>query len=104
MSKEEQKLVGYIVYDIWTFNTSSDKGQTWEKQVIYPEVHWNKKIYTSYASAENAVKDIVGKNNIHKAVIVPVYANRTDLNTVQQTWKELKDEVGIINKNQNKDE
>jgi len=102
MNKEEQKLVGYIVYDIWTFNTSSDKGQTWEKNVINPEVHWRKKIYTSHASAESAVKDIVGKNNIHKAVIVPIYADRTDLNLVQDAWKELKDEVETLN--QQKDE
>jgi hypothetical protein len=45
MNNEEQKLVGYIIYDIWTYQTSSDRGETWQTQAIIPEVHWKHKIY-----------------------------------------------------------
>lgn len=100
MNNEEQKLVGYIVYDIWTFGTSSDKGITWEKNVIQPHVHWRKKIYETLTSAENAVKDITGSDNLHKAVIIPIYANRSDFDVVRETWKELKEEVNKINNNE----
>jgi hypothetical protein len=102
MSKEEQKLVGYIVYDIWTYNVKRQKDGPWLTEVIDPEVHWKKKIYTSYTSAQNAVKDIMERDRSSKPVIIPIYADRTDLDLVQQKWKELKDEVETLN--QQKDE
>ena len=100
MNNEEQKLVGYIVYDIWTFNTKRPQDTKWEKNVIQPHVHWRKKIYETLTSAENAVKDITGSDNLHKAVIIPIYANRSDFDVVRETWKELKEEVNKINNNE----
>ena len=87
---EDQKLVGYIIYDIWTYNTSSDRGQTWQTQAIVPEVHWKHKIYLTEASANEAAKHIIGKDNLHKAVIIPIYANKNELNKVKDEWNQLK--------------
>lgn len=102
MKKEEQKLVGYIVYEIWTYKVRSGKDGPWSTDIIDPHVNWKKKIYTSYASAQNAVKDIEERNRSSKTAIVPIYADRVDLDIVQEVWKELKNEVNKLN--QNKDE
>jgi hypothetical protein len=90
MNKEEQKLVGYIIYDIWSFKTSLDRGKTWQTQTIIPEVHWKHKIYLTEASANEAAKHIKGKDNLHKAVIIPIYANKNELNKVKEEWNQLK--------------
>lgn len=97
MNKEEQKLVGYIVYDIWTYKTSSDGFKTFKIHAIPPEVHWKHKIYLTEASANEAAKHIVGQDNLHKAVIIPIYANRDDLNMVKEEWNHLKNIVSDIN-------
>jgi hypothetical protein len=97
MSKEEQKLVGYIIYDIWTYKTSSDKGKTWQFQSSAPEVHWRHKIYLTEASANEAAKHIIGQDNLHKAVIIPIYADRDDLNMVRDEWVHLKNIASDIN-------
>jgi TPP-dependent indolepyruvate ferredoxin oxidoreductase alpha subunit len=103
MNKEDRKLAGYIVYEIYTYRVSEDRGVTWKTRVPTPEVHWKKKIYTTITDAKNAVKDIHERTNeVNRAVIVPIYTDRTDLNLVQDAWKELKDEVETLN--QNKDE
>ena len=100
MNKETQKLVGYIVYDIWTFKVGYDKNPVeLELRTIDPDVHWKKKIYTTYTAAQNAIKDIMGSSGLHKAVIVPIYADRDDLNKVNDEWKELKITINKLNKN-----
>lgn len=98
MSDKEQKLVGYIVYDIWTYRTKSPQEENWKHQVILPEVHWKKKIYTSITSAKEAARHLEGENRLAKAIIVPIYANREDLNKVKEGHKELKERVEQINK------
>ena len=97
MSKEEQKLVGYIIYDIWTYKTRSGKGETWQIHPIAPEVHWRHKIYLTEASANEAAKHIIGQDNLHKAVIIPIYADRDDLIIVKDEWNHLKDIISDIN-------
>ena len=92
MSREGQKLVGYIIYDIWTYQTRSHQDEKWEHQVITPEVHWKKKIYLTLKSAQEAAKHLEGKN-LAKAVIVPIYANYEDLNKVKDGVNELKTEI-----------
>ena len=99
MNKEEQKLVGYIIYDIWTYTTSSDRGRTLQIQAITPEVHWRHKIYLTESSANEAARHIIGKDNLHKAVIIPIYADRDDLNMVKDEWDHLKNIANDINNN-----
>jgi hypothetical protein len=94
MNKEEQKLVGYIIYDIWSLKTSLDRGETWQRQTIIPEVHWKHRIYLTEASANEAAKHIKGKDNLHKVAIIPIYANKNELNKVKDEWNHLKE---IIN-------
>jgi hypothetical protein len=91
---KEQKLVGYIIYDIWTCGVSHDRGETWQKQTIIPEVHWKNKIYLTEASANEAAKHIIGKDDLHRAVIIPIYANKDELKAVKYEWDHLKE---IIN-------
>ena len=97
MNKEEQKLVGYIIYDIWTYRVSSDHGKTFQIHPIAPEVHWRHKIYITEASANEAARHIIGKDNLHKAVIIPVYADRDDLDIVRDEWNHLKNIATDIN-------
>jgi hypothetical protein len=97
MNKEEQKLVGYIIYDIWTYKTRSGKGETWQIQAITPEVHWRHKIYLTEVSANEAARHIIGQDNLHKAVIIPIYADRDDLNMVRDEWNHLKNIANDIN-------
>ena len=87
---KEQKLVGYIIYDIWTFGVSHDRGETWQKQTSIPEVHWKHRIYLTEASANEAAKHVKGKDNLHKVVIIPIYANKEELNKVKDEWNHLK--------------
>lgn len=103
MSKEGQKLVGYIVYDIWTYRTKSPQDENWKHQVIVPAVHWKKKIYVTLSSAEEAARHLEGENRLAKAVIVPIYANREDLDQVKNGHKELKEKVERINKGINEE-
>jgi hypothetical protein len=88
MSDKEQKLVGYIVYDIWTYRTKSPQDENYKHQVIIPKVHWKKKIYTSLSSAEEAARHLEGENRLAKAIIVPIYANREDLDWCNNWLKE----------------
>lgn len=104
MNENEQKLVGYIVYDIWTYRTKSPQEENWKHQVIIPEVHWKKKIYTSITSAQEAVRHIERENRLAKAVIVPIYANREDLNQVKKGHQELTERVNQINQSIDKQE
>ena len=98
MNKEEQKLVGYIIYDIWTYKTRSGKGEAWQINAITPEVHWRHKIYITEASANEAARHIIGKDeNLHKAVIIPIYADRSDLDMVGDEWNHLKNIANDIN-------
>lgn len=90
MNNKEQKLVGYIIYDIWTLGVSHDRGETWQKQTSIPEVHWKHRIYLTEASANEAAKHIIGKDNLHKVVIIPIYANKDELNKVKDEWNHLK--------------
>jgi hypothetical protein len=98
MSDKEQKLVGYIVYDIWTYMARSSQDENYKHQVILPEVHWKKKIYVTLSSAEEAARHLESKNRLTKAIIVPIYANREDLNKVKEGHQELKERVEQINK------
>ena len=98
MNKEERKLVGYIIYDIWTYRVSSDHGKTYQIHPIAPEVHWRHKIYITEASANEAARHIIGKDeNLHKAVIIPIYADRSDLDMVGDEWNHLKNIANDIN-------
>ena len=103
MNKEEQKLVGYIIYEIDSYRASYDKGKTFQIQLTTPEVHWRHKIYITEASANEAARHIMGKDeNLHKAVIIPIYADRSDLDMVGDEWNHLKNIANEIN-NENYD-
>lgn len=99
VNNNEQKLVGYIVYDIWTFLTKSPEDTEWETNVAQPSVHWRKKIYTSLSNAEEAARHIEGKNRLSKAIIIPIYANREDLDNVKKGYEDLKEQVDKLNQN-----
>lgn len=98
---EKQKLVGYIVYDIWTFKSKGPEDPNWQHHVITPKVHWRKKIYTQLSHAEEAAKHLEGHNRLAKAIVVPIYANKKDLDNVKKGHKELTERVEQINKNIN---
>ena len=104
MKDKEQKLVGYIVYDIWTYRTRGPQESEWTSQVIQPAVHWKKKIYLSLNSAEEAARHLEGENRLAKAIIIPIYANREDLYRVREGHREFKERVELLNKNTDKDD
>lgn len=87
METENQKLVGYIIYEIYVLSHEfrGEKGVT----VVSPEVSWKKKIYTTITAAEEALAHIE-KHEWRNGVIVPIYANREDLDGVSEKFKELK--------------
>ena len=98
MDKEEQKLVGYIIYTIMTFKTKGPQDTEWKPIVASPTVEWKKKIYLTEANAKEAAKHIEENQfDNRKAVIVPIYANRIDLDMVRETWKKTEEEVKRIN-------
>lgn len=97
---EEQKLVGYIVYNIWTYKTKGPNEGEWRNQTISPEVHWKKKIYLTLSRAQEAAKHMKEKESgmndgawDSEQIIVPLYANREDLNRVSEGHRELKNRI-----------
>jgi hypothetical protein len=101
MNKEEQKLVGYIIYNIWSYRTKGPRDADWKHQVASPEVEWKKKIYLTEASAKEAAKQI--EENSHdlsfqRPVIIPIYANRSDFDAVRERWNEAKEEADRLNR------
>jgi hypothetical protein len=89
MKTENQKLVGYIIYEIYAFSHEfrGEKGVT----VVSPEVSWKKKIYTTITAAEEALAHIE-KHDWRSGVIVPIYANLEDLDKVSEKFKEIMEE------------
>jgi hypothetical protein len=97
---EEQKLIGYIVYNIWTYRTKGPDEVEWRYEAIFPEVHWKKKIYLTLSRAQEAAKHMKEKESgmndgawDSEQIIVPVYANREDLNRVSEGHRELKNRI-----------
>ena len=89
MKTENQKLVGYIIYEISvvSYEFRGEKGTT----VFSPEVSWKKKVYTTITAAEEALTHIE-QHDWRNGVIVPLYANLEDLDKVSKKFKEIKKE------------
>ena len=89
MKIEDQKLVGYIIYEIYVFphEFRGQKGTT----VVSPEMSWKKKIYSTITAAEEALAHIE-QHEWRNGVIVPIYSNLEDLEQVSKRFKEIKEE------------
>lgn len=92
MKTGNQKLVGYIIYEIYVLSHEfrGEKGVT----VVSPEVSWKKKIYTTITAAEEALAHIE-KHDWRNGVIVPLYANLEDLDKASEKFKEIKEKTII---------
>ena len=100
MDNKEQKLVGYIVYNIWTYKHKGREDTEWTTAAISPEVHWKKKIYLTLSSAQEAAKHMKERESLSTQIIVPLYANYDDFNKVNEGYKELKVEIEKLNNNE----
>jgi len=100
MNNKEQKLVGYIVYNIWTFKHKGREENEWKTEVVNPEVHWKKKIYLTLSRAQEAAKHMKEREVLSTQVIVPLYVNYDDFNMVKEGYKELNAEVQKLNNNE----
>jgi len=90
MEKEKQKLVGYIIYDTFTYKVSMDYGETYEKKISHPEMR--RKVYSTLGMAQEAMENIKKCYNSN-AYIVPVYADLSDLDEVKRDYNELKKSI-----------
>lgn len=91
---DEQKLVGYIIYDIWTYKHKGKEENEWKTEAIIPEVHWKKKIYLTLSRAEEAAKHMKERNGYDsEQIIIPVFSNREDLNRIEEGYKKLKSRI-----------
>jgi hypothetical protein len=97
---KEQKLVGYIVYNIWTYKRKGREDTEWKTAAISPEVHWKKKIYLTLSRAQEAAKHMKERESLSTQIIVPLYANYDDFNKVNEGYKELKTEIEKLNNNE----
>jgi hypothetical protein len=90
MEKEKQKLVGYIIYDTFTYKVSMDYGKTYEKKISNPEMR--RKVYNTLGMAQGALENIK-KCYDSNAYIIPVYADPIDLDKMEKDYIELKKSI-----------
>jgi hypothetical protein len=88
MERENQILVGYIIYEIYELK-SEWQGET-QHHITSPSLSWKKKIYQTLTSAQEELTHIE-QNEWRHGIIIPIYANLEDLGKASEKFKELKE-------------
>lgn len=87
------KPIGYIIYQIWDMKWKWTDDDDWNVEPVSPIPEFKKRIYTTEASAKEAVEQMLKHNNgdqNFQYFILPIFTPEEEYAKVFEVFKERK--------------